>query len=343
MVVKAFTSGCEGTELSDDERSFFDAHRPWGLILFARNCESREQVSRLVSDFRQTVGRQDAPVLIDQEGGRVRRLRPPEWPAYPACRTIARIADTEIEAAERCSWLHGRLIATDLKDLGISVDCLPVLDVWQNGASEAIGDRSFGDDPQLVARLGQAVADGLAAGGVAPVIKHIPGQGRAVTDSHYDLPVVDLPFETLDESDFAPFKALNHLAGGMTSHVVYSAIDPNAPATTSSVVIRDIIRDRIGFDGLLMSDDISMNALKGTPAERAVAILEAGCDIVLHCNGHMDDMWDVASVVRPLTGRSLERAEVMQAAICAAQPFDKKAGRAEYEALLADVGWSGSV
>ena len=296
MAVKAFISGCAGTALDAGERAFFAEEQPLGLILFKRNCETRDQVRALISDFRGAVGRADAPVMIDQEGGRVRRLRPPEWPAYPSARVHGDLAVRDSAAAVRAAWLHGRLMGADLADLGITIDCAPVLDVIVPGASEAIGDRSFGGDPTTVTLLGRAMADGLAAAGVAPVIKHIPGQGRAVVDSRDTLPVVDTDLDTLMATDFAPFVALADLPAAMTSHTVFSAVDAR-PATTSPTLIRDIIRERIGFDGLLFSDDVSMNALAGNHAERGKAIFDAGCDIVLHCSGLMDDMRQLKSWV----------------------------------------------
>lgn len=339
MTPKAFVSGCAGTRLSADEAAFFAEQQPWGLILFKRNCESRKQVAALVDEFRTAVGRSDAPVLIDQEGGRVRRLQPPVWPDYPACGVIGKLAVPDRERGVRAAWLQGRLIAADLADLGITVDCLPVLDVLAPDASEAIGDRSFGDDPDLVAELGRALADGLLAGGVCPVMKHLPGQGRATCDSHFELPVVATELDTLAASDFAPFVALVDLPGGMTSHTVFSAVDPKNPATTSRAVIRDIIRKRIGFGGLLMSDDISMNALSGDCGTRAATIHDAGCDIVLHCNGLMDEMRAVADAVPPLDSVSGERADRLLAAIRPPSSFDRQAGREEFLVLMAAAGW----
>jgi len=340
MAVKAFVSGCAGTELSDDERVFFAAEQPFGLILFKRNCETPDQVRDLISDFREAVGWAEAPVMIDQEGGRVRRLRPPAWPAYPAARLHGDLAARDLEAGERAAWLHGRLMAADLADLGITIDCAPVLDVIIPGASEAIGDRAFGGDPAVVTRLGRAMADGIAAAGVAPVIKHMPGQGRAVVDSHFVLPVVDIDLATLMATDFAPFAALADLPAAMTSHTVFSAVDAR-PATTSPAVIRDIIRERIGFDGLLFSDDVSMNALAGDHRERGKAIFDAGCDIVLHCSGRMDDMRQIAGVAPELAGKAATRAERVLALARPAEPFDRTAGRAEFLTLLGDA-WTGS-
>ncbi len=342
MTVKAFVSGCAGTRLTADERAFFAIEQPLGLILFKRNCETPDQVRALVDEFRNVVGRADAPVLIDQEGGRVRRLRPPHWPDYPAARVLGDLAAARPAEAARAAWLLGRLIAADLRDLGITVDCAPVLDVIVPGASEAIGDRSFGADPGMVGALGRAVAEGLMAGGVAPVPKHIPGQGRAAVDSHYVLPIVEADLETLARSDFEPFRALAGLPAAMTSHTVFAAVDAMNPATTSAAVIRDIIRRRIGFDGLLFSDDVSMNALAGDHRERGKAIFDAGCDIVLHCSGLMEDMRAIADVAPPISGKVGERVErVMAVAGRPAEGFDRARGRGEFDSLTGPA-WVGA-
>ncbi|MCP4386084.1 MAG: beta-N-acetylhexosaminidase [Hyphomicrobiales bacterium] len=333
MAAKAFISGCSGPRLTAEETAFFSREHPWGLILFGRNCETPDQIRDLVVAFRAAVGRPDAAVLIDQEGGRVRRLRPPHWPDYPACRVIGRIAEDDLDRGVRAAWLLGRLIASDLQPLGITVDCAPVLDVATPHTSEAIGDRSFGSDPGLVAILGRSLADGLSAGGVCPVVKHMPGQGRAISDSHVSLPSVDAGLDLLAEIDFAPFVALADLPGAMTAHIRYTSIDVKRPATTSSAVIRDIIRERIGFDGLLMSDDLSMDALTGDCAVRAAAVHDAGCDIVLHCNGKIEEMRAVAEAVPELAGRSGERAEHLLACAQAPLSFDRMAGREEFIAL----------
>ena len=338
-MLKAFISGCAGTELLPAEDDFFAAEQPWGLILFRRNCVDREQIRGLVRSFRAAVGRDDAPILIDQEGGRVQRLRPPGWPAYPAARSLGLLAERDAEAGERAAWLQGRLIAADLNELGITVDCLPVLDVIVSGVSEAIGDRSFGSDPELVATLGRAVADGLLAGGVLPVMKHMPGHGRATADSHLSLPVVDAHGEVLERTDFVPFARLRDLPAAMTGHVVLSAVDPAHPATTSPTVIRDIIRGRISFDGLLMSDDVSMNALTGDYGDRARAIHGAGCDLVLHCSGRIEEMRAIAAATPELVGKAGERAERALAALPLPQRFDRDDGRTELLALAGRVGW----
>jgi beta-N-acetylhexosaminidase len=338
MTAKALVSGCAGPVLSRDEIAFFRGERPFGLILFQRNCRAPEEIRDLVATFRDAVGRADAPVLIDQEGGRVRRLKPPHWPAYPAAAVIGALHAADPAAGTHAAWLHGRLIAADLAALGIDVDCLPVLDVAVPGTSEAIGDRSFGSDPMRVAALGGALAEGLMDGGVLPVMKHVPGHGRATTDSHHSLPVVGDDLEVLAASDFAPFRALAHLPMAMTAHIVFSAIDPGRPATASPAVIRDIIRGRIGFDGLLLSDDVSMNALSGDYGERARAIYDAGCDIVLHCNGRAEEMLAVADAAPELAGFSGKRAARALRAKREPGPFDRAAARDEYRALLAPFG-----
>jgi beta-N-acetylhexosaminidase len=339
MAMKAFISGCAGPRLVPEEAGFFAREQPWGLILFRRNCVEPRQIRDLVADFREAVGRSDAPVLIDQEGGRVQRLQPPHWPVYPSGRVLGTIGEADLPAGERAAWLQARLIATDLDELGISVDCLPLLDVVA-AVSAAIGNRSFGGEPRLVTRLGRAVADGLVAGGILPVMKHIPGHGRGEADSHLALPVVTADVETLAATDFAPFAAMVDLPMAMTCHVVYRAIDAKYPATTSPVVIRDIIRKRIGFTGLLVSDDVSMNALSGDYGERATAIYAAGCDIVLHCNGRIEEMRAIADVAPTLAGEAGERAARALASRQSPKPFDRKAGRAELLALAGRVNWA---
>jgi beta-N-acetylhexosaminidase len=337
---KAFISGCAGRRLTKDEVTFFAEEEPWGLILFQRNCRTRDQISELVAEFRDAVGRPDAPVLIDQEGGRVQRLGPPGWRSFPPGRVLGRLAESDIETGRRAAWLHARLIAADLLELGITVDCLPVLDVIAPNSDKVIGDRAFGDDPQLVADLGRSICDGLLDGGVLPVVKHIPGHGRANADSHKTLPVVDASLKELVDIDFAPFAALADMPVAMTSHVVYSAVDPDRPATTSQTVIRDIIRGRIGFDGLLMSDDVSMGALSGDYSARAHSTYAAGCDLVLHCNGRIEEMRTIALVAPPLAGSPGERAVRALSRRQQPKPFDRDAGREELLALAARAGWT---
>lgn len=296
--------GIVGERLSPDERRFFAGCDPLGFILFRRNCASREQVRALVDELRSAVGRADAPVLIDQEGGRVARLCPPQWRAYPPAAAIAALPDpVALEAAR----LSARLIAEDLFELGITVDAAPVLDLPAQGADPVIGDRAWGSDPARVATLGRAVCEGLLAGGVLPIVKHIPGHGRARVDSHHALPRVDDDRAMLAQSDFAPFRALADMPWAMTAHIVYTAIDDAAPATLSRAVIDGVIRREIGFDGVLISDDIAMGALTGGFAERTARALAAGIDLVLHCNGDRREMEQIAAAARPLTARARDR------------------------------------
>jgi beta-N-acetylhexosaminidase len=306
---KAVILGCLGKSVSKDEVSFYRGERPWGFILFARNIGEPAEIADLVAGLRDSIGRPDAPVFIDQEGGRVQRIRPPVVPNYPAGSAVGGLYRSNREAGLRAAWLLARLHAFDLQRFGISADCLPVLDVPIEGASDVIGTRAYGKDPATVTTLGRAVADGLMAGGVLPVMKHVPGHGRAFSDSHLELPRVDTPLAELRRHDFAPFKALADLPMAMTAHVVYEAVDPAAPATTSAKVVGEIIRGEIGFDGLLISDDTSMKALSGDFPDKAAAILAAGVDIVLHCSGVMDEMRGIVSRTVPLKGKSLERAE----------------------------------
>jgi beta-N-acetylhexosaminidase len=334
-VSKAVILGVGGLHLTDEERDFYRANQPWGFILFARNISSDpEQISDLVAALRDTVGGRNAPVLIDQEGGRVQRIREPICPRYPSGADLGAIYAAKRDKGLRAAWLMSRLHAFDLLKLGINVDCLPVLDVPVEGASDVIGTRAYGKQPQIVTEMGRAAAAGLKAGGVLPVMKHIPGHGRGFADSHHELPVVETPIDELRIHDFAPFKALAGELMAMSAHVVYSAIDPHFPATTSKIVIADIIRGEIGFDGLLISDDSSMNALSGTLGERARAIAANGCDIVLHCNGKMDEMVQVVAEAKPLEGKALERARRVEAAFGVVDDAGEAAVRFEFNALL---------
>ncbi|CAK0765184.1 beta-N-acetylhexosaminidase [uncultured Gammaproteobacteria bacterium] len=332
--LRAVVFGCAGTVLSDQERAFFRRTNPLGFILFRRNCDSPEQVRALVVDLRTTIGREDAPVLIDQEGGRVARLRPPNWPEHPSARTFGELAGRNRAAGREAAWINARLLAETLHELGINVDCAPVCDVPVPGAHDIIGDRAFAEDPQVVAELARASCEGLLAGGVLPVIKHIPGHGRARSDSHDELPVVNSSFGSLNKSDFPPFRALADLPLGMVAHVVYAAIDHEQPASTSAKVISQVIRRDLGFNGLLFSDDLSMKALDGTLAERATAVLEAGCDIVLHCNGNAEEMAEIAAVTPELTGPSLARWLYAQGFTRTPHPVNTVELRARLEALL---------
>lgn len=291
--------GCAGPALTEKEKRFFAETDPLGFILFSRNVESPEQVRALVTSLRECVGRQ-APVLIDQEGGRVQRLKLPHWPPRPAMAKFGLLAEKDLMQARRAARLNAHLIAAELQDLGIDVDCAPLLDVPVAGADNIIGDRAFGSDPALVADLGRAVMDGLLDGGVMPIVKHIPGHGRATVDSHKALPIVIEERALLEKTDFAPFRSLRDAPWAMTAHVIYSAYDDRRPATLSKKVVGEVIRGFIGFEGVLLSDDLSMHALSGSFEERARVSLQAGCDVVLHCNGDMTEMEGVVQGVRPL-------------------------------------------
>ena len=326
MSARAFITGLAGLTISANERAFLREAQPWGFIIFQRNVSSPAQVSDLTSSFRDLVGWQ-APVLVDQEGGRVQRLKPPQWPAYPAGARYGALYDRAPEVGLAAARLAGHLIAADLRPLGVDVDCLPLADVPVAGGDPIIGDRAYGSEPGKVAAIAAAIAQGLTAGGVLPVLKHLPGHGRAGADSHLRLPVVDTPRATLEATDFAAFRPLAGLPLGMTAHVVFSSIDPVAPATTSVTMVREVIRGFIGFQGLLMSDDISMGALSGTLAARSQAALAAGCDVVLHCNGDLREMTQVASVVPELSGAALARADAALAARSAPEEFDAEAAR----------------
>jgi beta-N-acetylhexosaminidase len=333
--VRACILGCAGLTLSREETAFFRDVKPWGFILFGRNVETPDQVRGLVDALRATVDRADAPVLIDQEGGRVQRLKPPHWPLYPPGRAYGQIGGNDPLRKRELTRLGARLIAHDLASLGINVDCVPVLDVPDPHGHEIIGDRAYGDTPEEVAFLGRAAAEGLIAGGVLPVIKHIPGHGRAKADSHLELPVVEASWAELDARDFAPFRALSDMPMAMTAHVIYAAVDPKRPATTSKKAMRKVIRGAIGYDGLVMSDDLSMKALSGDFSERAEQALAAGCDVVLHCNGDMAEMRAVTAGAGALKGKVARRAEAALARIPkAAEPFDVDEARARFAAAL---------
>jgi beta-N-acetylhexosaminidase len=330
--MRAFVSGCRGLTLDAEERAFFKESDPWGLILFKRNVETRAQVKALTEEFRTAVGRADAPVLIDQEGGRVQRLRPPEWFDIPAAARF----DVELgpEQAEAGVRLALRLIAHDLLEIGVTVNCAPVLDVADSATHEVIGSRSYGRDPGRVAALGRAAMEGLLAGGVAPVVKHIPGHGRARVDSHLELPVVAASRVELAR-DFAPFQALNGALAAMTAHVVYTALDPARAGTVSPVVIGEIVRGEIGFDGLLISDDLSMKALGGSFDARTRSAFAAGVDIALHCNGDLAESRPVAEATPLLEGRALARAQKLLARIApGSDAFDAEDGRARLAGMF---------
>ncbi len=334
MSTRAFITGVSGTELTTVEREFIRAERPWGFILFKRNIENPAQVFSLVEQLRETAGEPDAPVLIDQEGGRVQRLGPPHWAVYPPGGVFSTLYDIDSALGLRAARLSARLIAADLAELGITVDCLPLADVPVPGADAVIGNRAYGTEPAKVAAIARAVAEGLEQGGVLPVLKHIPGHGRATADTHFRLPVVDTSQDELERTDFAAFRPLADLPMAMTAHVVFSAFDPAHPATTSATMVERVIRGVIGFQGLLMSDDVSMNALAGSIAERTRATIAAGCDMVLHCNGKIEEMRELAPQTPELSGKALERARKALSSRKAPQALDRTAARAELDALI---------
>lgn len=334
MAARAFITGLAATTISATERAFFRDARPWGLILFKRNIDNPKQVADLTRSFRDIVG-WEAPVLVDQEGGRVQRLGPPHWPVYPPGSRYGEIYDRDRTSGLAAARLAGHLIASDLSAVGIDTDCLPIADVPVAGGDPVIGDRAYGTDPGKVAAIAGAVAQGLLAGGVLPVLKHLPGHGRAGADSHKALPVVDTARETLERTDFAAFRPLAELPLGMTAHVVFSAFDAVAPATTSVTMVSQVIRGSIGFQGLLMSDDVSMGALSGTIAERTQAALAAGCDVVLHCNGDFHEMNEVAGAVGELSGESARRAERALNLRGAREDFDVDAARRIFNDMVA--------
>ena len=294
--MQAAIYGLSGPVITEDERAFFRSAKPAGFILFKRNCESPEQLRALTDSLRDLVGIDDIPILMDQEGGRVARMKPPVWPAFPSGEKFDRLYQIAPSSAIEAVRSNARALGLMLKAAGINVNCLPILDVRQQGAHDIIGDRALGSEPMQVAALGRAVLDGMASAGVVGVIKHIPGHGRALCDSHVALPVIDASAEEL-EVDLAPFERLRHAPMAMVAHVVYSAWDAERPASISPTVVQAIIRERIGFDGWLMSDDIKMEALSGTPGVRAAAAVQAGCDVALHCSGEMHEMVSVAEVV----------------------------------------------
>ena len=332
---KAFICGCKGLDLDAQERALIALHQPWGLILFKRNIGDPAQVAALVASFREIVGREDAPVLIDQEGGRVQRMGPPHWPAYPAAARFGQMA-AGYAAQNEAALLNARIMAADLAAVGINVNCTPVLDVPASDSHNIVGDRAYGANPLEVAGFGLAVCEGMLRQGVLPVIKHIPGHGRAKADSHLELPRVSATRKELEETDFKPFKMLFDTPLGMTAHVVYEAIDPDRPATTSPLVVEKIIRGHIGFRGLLMSDDLSMKALSGDVGDRARAVFAAGVDIARHCNGDWAETEPVAMAAPVLKGKSLKRAErALKFLKKPRQPLDLVDARARIHLMLA--------
>lgn len=337
MAARAFITGIAGPTISANERAFLREAQPWGLIVFKRNVSTPTQVTDLTSAFRDIAG-WEAPVLVDQEGGRVQRLGPPHWPAYPPGAVYGALYDRDPALGLSAARLAGHLIAADLRAVGIDVDCLPIADVPVPGGDPVIGDRAYGAAPGKVAAIAGKVAEGLGAGGVLPVLKHLPGHGRATADSHHQLPVVDADRATLEATDFAAFRPLADLPLGMTAHVVFSAIDPIAPATTSVTMVGEVIRGFIGFRGLLMSDDVSMNALAGSIADRTRAALAAGCDLVLHCNGDLAEMTAVAAHAPELLGKAAQRADAALARRSAPEEFDVAQARAIFNRMVGGIG-----
>lgn len=332
MDLKAFITGCAGRALTHAERDLFAQQRPCGLILFARNVESPEQIRALVASFKEAVGSDEVLILIDQEGGRVQRLRPPHWRKMPPARCFGDLYAKDPDGAKRAAFAGARLIAAELHDLGINVNCTPLIDVPQTGAHDIIGDRAFSTDPEVVIALGAAVMEGTLAGGVLPVIKHVPGHGRAMADSHRALPRIDASKEELEKVDFLPFEALREAPLAMTAHVVLTAFDER-PATVSPVIMGQVIREGLGLTGLVMTDDIGMKALGGSFGERTRAVIEAGCDVVLHCSGKFSEMAEVAGSTPRLEGLAAERFDAARACLHDPQAFDA----AEAMALVSEA------
>ena len=337
MCASAAIYGLAGEALTPDEKAFFADADPWGFIVFARNLDRPRQIARLCDSLRDCVGR-DAPIFIDQEGGRVQRLKAPTWRKAPPAARFGELWDREPEAALEAVRINYRLIAQELRDVGIDADCAPVVDLAVPGADAVIGDRAFHADPSVVAALASAALEGLKDQGVAGVIKHVPGHGRADADSHHDLPVVRADAETRFEADFAACAGVAGAPMAMTAHVVYAAIDPDNCATVSREVIDTVVRSHMGFDGLLMSDDLSMKALEGGMRGRTEAALAAGCDVVLHCNGDMAEMIEIAHAAPVLDGDALRRASEAEAARGTPAELDLAAATARLDALFDAAG-----
>ncbi len=331
---RAIILGCAGKSLSDGERDFFAATDPLGFILFRRNVDSPAQVAALAAELRRVVGRDDAPILIDQEGGRVARLGPPDWPRLPPARQIGFLVEQNLQAGSETARAAGRVIGSMLAVLGLDVACAPVADLLLPETHDVIGDRAYAQDPKLVGLLANEMAAGLRDAGVTAIVKHIPGHGRATADSHLALPRIDADFNTLDATDFGAFKIARDIPWAMVAHCIYTAIDRELPASISTGCI-DVIRDHIGYDGVLIADDIGMKALQGSLAENAAATLAAGCDLTLHCSGIMAEMQEIAPVVPPLTDAAFARLAQGKAWLGQDRlPFDLAAEQALLERLL---------
>jgi beta-N-acetylhexosaminidase len=335
--MQAAIYGIEAFELTGDERAFFRDAEPAGFIIFKRNCADPDQLLRLTSSLRELTGRTELPILIDQEGGRVARMKPPEWPAFPAAERFALLYQAAPSSAIEAVRSNARALALMLRSVGINVNCLPLLDVRQPGATDIIGDRALGDNPMQVAALGRAVLDGMASAGVVGVVKHMPGHGRALVDSHKELPFVNASVEEL-AVDLEPFERLSAVPMGMTAHVVYTAWDADRPASLSPTVIGEIVRGRIGFDGWLMSDDLGMEALAGDFGSRAAGVVAAGCDVALHCSGKMDEMVAVANAVPEMSAQGEARlVRAMASTMLEPEDLDFADAIAKRDALLAQA------
>lgn len=327
--------GCHSTTISQQEAELFAKLQPWGIILFARNIENPKQVIQLINDIKKALGRDQLMVLIDQEGGRVSRLPANHWRIPPSPTVFARMYQDDQESAKKACLLNALLTGVELKELGINVNCAPMLDIPERQTASIITERALGYTTEQVIELAQQISSGLKSAGVAPVIKHMPGHGRAKSDSHLELPTVDASFEALKNKDFIPFRALANEAMAMTAHIVFNQIDKNLPATISPTVIQNVMRTEIAFDGLIMTDDINMHALSGTVATRAELALKAGCDVVLHCSGELEEMATLLDVVYPLEGKSLERANLAEAIAFQKMPEVNKADlKTELDALM---------
>lgn len=334
---RAAITGIGGTRLSDAERELFAALPPLGFILMGRNISEPAQVIDLTAELRDVVGRSDAPILIDQEGGRVQRLRPPHWRSAPPSAVFGELYRQDADSGLEATWLNARLMAAELYDLGINVDCAPVVDVRRTDAHDVIGDRAFDTDPEIVSVLGRAVISGLVAGGVTPIIKHIPGHGRAMVDSHFDLPAVDADLDDLDGSDFIPFQMLaDEPCWAMTAHIRYGALDGTAAATLSPVVV-EAIRERLGFSGVLISDDLAMQALEGGMTERTRGVFAAGCDLSLLCNGDLAELTCLLEASPELPAKTEARLLDCAKSIAGPVAFDRSAGIALLDELLAGI------
>lgn len=333
-MLSAFVTGVAGEQLTPDEWRFLQDARPCGLILFARNCRSPQQIRSLIDSFKDAIGRDDLFVMVDQEGGRVQRMKPPAFREIPSAGKFGALYKKNPENGCRAAKAAAQLVAAELAAIGFNVNCVPVLDMPVEGAHDVIGERAYGRDPNTVTALGVAVAEGMMAGGVLPCMKHMPGHGRSTVDTHHNLPVIDTQLALLEKTDFEPFRRLNYLPLGMSAHVMFNAIDPEEPATTSPIVIEQVIRQRIGFDGLLFSDNSSMNALAGRIGDRINRMLTAGCDVALHCNGQFDDMLEVAANSVLLEGDAERRFHAAFEARKPASAFDASEAVAALDAAL---------